>query len=76
MYSTDFLYTLKVGNDVFLETTSGKKLQATLDMLNNLEVKDITVIKEFFGVDPCYTAIYTQPEDTSKDTPTKEYNYM
>lgn len=76
MYSNDFLYTLKVGKDVFLETTSEKKLQATLDMFNNLEVKDVTVIKEFFGVDPCYTAIYTQPEDVSKDTPTKEYKYM
>lgn len=76
MYSNDFLYTVKVGENVFMETTYIQKVKATLDMFNNLEVKDVTVVKEFFGVDPCYTAIYTQPDDISEDTPTKEYKYM
>lgn len=77
MYSNDFLYTIKVGDDIFMETTSEKKVKATLDMMKWLEVKDVTVVKEFFGVDPCYTAIYqTNTEDIDNAKPDKEYNYM
>ena len=77
MYSNDFLYTIKVGDDVFMETTSEKKVKATLDMMEWLEVKDVTVVKEFFGVDACYTAIYqTNTKDIENTKPDKEYNYM